>query len=200
MQFGGFLASNLSTEDYIKLVPSIDVLCNQFHTPHDAAFFLSRPMYAHQILVSIYSFVEKYNQFALLYFSASSLFMIKKGKNKSFDIVYGVFIFTFTKMHLFYLQSKYDELKKAEKGNKQQQKNNKYVAACEQVMKPVHESVVSLHPARVWDDLRPQFYATFWSLTMYDLAVPHAAYEREVNKLKAQIREIEENTEMVRNC
>lgn len=97
----------------------------------------------------------------------------------------------------FALQSKYDELKKAEKGNKQQQKNHKYVAACEQVMKPVHESVVSLHPARVWDDLRPQFYATFWSLTMYDLAVPHAAYEREVNKLKAQIREIEENVEMV---
>ncbi len=52
VQFGGFLASNLSTEDYIKRVPSVDVLCNQFHTPHDAAFFLSRPMYAHQILVS----------------------------------------------------------------------------------------------------------------------------------------------------
>lgn len=52
VQFGGFLASNLSTEDYIKRVPSIDVLCNEFHTPHDAAFFLSRPMYAHHISVS----------------------------------------------------------------------------------------------------------------------------------------------------
>uniref|UniRef100_A0A669CVE1 THO complex subunit 2 n=1 Tax=Oreochromis niloticus TaxID=8128 RepID=A0A669CVE1_ORENI len=145
VQFGGFLASNLSTEDYIKRVPSIDILCNQFHTPHDAAFFLSRPMYAHQIL------------------------------------------------------SKYDELKKAEKGNRQQQKVHKYVAACEQVMTPVHEAVVSLHPARVWDDLRPQFYATFWSLTMYDLAVPHAAYEREVNKLKAQIKQIEENPEIPLN-
>uniref|UniRef100_A0A3B3VA06 THO complex subunit 2 n=1 Tax=Poecilia latipinna TaxID=48699 RepID=A0A3B3VA06_9TELE len=146
VQFGGFLASNLSTEDYIKRVPSIDVLCNQFHTPHDAAFFLSRPMYAHQIL-----------------------------------------------------QSKYEELKKAEKGNRQQQKVTKYVAACEQVMTPVHEAVMSLHPARVWDDLRPQFYATFWSLTMYDLAVPHAAYEREVNKLKAQIKAIEENSEIPLN-
>lgn len=97
----------------------------------------------------------------------------------------------------FYTQSKYDELKKAEKGNKQQQKVHKYVAACEQVMAPVHEAVVSLHPPRVWDDLRPQFYATFWSLTMYDLAVPHPAYEREVNKLKAQIRAIEENSEIV---
>lgn len=103
-------------------------------------------------------------------------------------------IYNFFKFHT---QSKYDELKKAEKGNKQQQKVHKYVAACEQVMAPVHEAVVSLHPPRVWDDLRPQFYATFWSLTMYDLAVPHSAYEREVNKLKAQIRAIEENSEIV---
>ncbi|XP_048653701.1 THO complex subunit 2-like [Marmota marmota marmota] len=57
VQFGGFLASNLSTEDYIKRVPSIDVLCNEFHTPHDAAFFLSRPMYAHHISVSTGIFV-----------------------------------------------------------------------------------------------------------------------------------------------
>ncbi|XP_046906412.1 THO complex subunit 2 [Hypomesus transpacificus] len=145
VQFGGFLASNLSTEDYIKRVPSIDILCNQFHTPHDAAFFLSRPMYAHQIL------------------------------------------------------SKYDELKKAEKGNRQQQKVHKYVAACDLVMGPVHEAVVSLHPPRVWDDLRPQFYATFWSLTMYDLAVPNNAYDREVNKLKAQVKAIEENADMPLN-
>ncbi|XP_072520421.1 THO complex subunit 2 isoform X2 [Salminus brasiliensis] len=145
VQFGGFLASNLSTEDYIKRVPSVDILCNQFHTPHDAAFFLSRPMYAHQIL------------------------------------------------------SKYDELKKAEKGNRQQQKVHKYIAACEQVMAPVHEAVVSLHPPKVWDDIRPQFYATFWSLTMYDLAVPHSAYDREVNKLKMQIKAIDENTEMPLN-
>ncbi|XP_062856432.1 THO complex subunit 2 isoform X2 [Trichomycterus rosablanca] len=145
VQFGGFLASNLSTEDYIKRVPSIDVLCNQFHTPHDAAFFLSRPMYAHQIL------------------------------------------------------AKYDELKKADKGNRQQQKVQKYISACEQVMAPVHEAVVSLHLPRVWDDLRPQFYATFWSLTMYDLAVPHAAYGREVNKLKMQMKAIDDNAEMPMN-
>lgn len=67
-------------------------------------------------------------------------------------------------------------------------------------MTPVHEAVMSLHPARVWDDLRPQFYATFWSLTMYDLAVPHSAYDREVNKLKLQMKAIEENPEIVSYC
>ncbi|XP_043560804.1 THO complex subunit 2 isoform X1 [Chiloscyllium plagiosum] len=145
VQFGGFLASNLSTEDYIKRVPSIDVLCNQFHTPHDAAFFLSRPMYAHHI------------------------------------------------------SSKYDELKKAEKGNKQQQKVHKYINACELVMAPVHDAVVSLHPPKVWDDISPQFYATFWSLSMYDLAVPSSSYDREVNKLKVQMKAIDDNQEMPLN-
>nr|XP_033800871.1 THO complex subunit 2 isoform X3 [Geotrypetes seraphini] len=146
VQFGGFLASNLSTEDYIKRVPSIDVLCNEFHTPHDAAFFLSRPMYAHHI------------------------------------------------------SSKYDELKKAEKGNKQQQhKVHKYITSCELVMAPVHEAVISLHPPKVWDDISPQFYATFWSLTMYDLAVPQNSYNREVNKLKIQMKAIDDNLEMPLN-
>ncbi|XP_053129747.1 THO complex subunit 2 isoform X2 [Hemicordylus capensis] len=145
VQFGGFLASNLSTEDYIKRVPSIDVLCNEYHTPHDAAFFLSRPMYAHHI------------------------------------------------------SSKYDELKKAEKGNKQQQKVHKYITSCELVMAPVHDAVISLHLPKVWDDISPQFYATFWSLTMYDLAVPNSSYEREVNKLKVQMKAIDDNQEMPPN-
>ncbi|EPQ11739.1 THO complex subunit 2 [Myotis brandtii] len=145
VQFGGFLASNLSTEDYIKRVPSIDVLCNEFHTPHDAAFFLSRPMYAHHI------------------------------------------------------SSKYDELKKSEKGSKQQHKVHKYIASCEMVMAPVHEAVVSLHVSNVWDDISPRFYATFWSLTTYDLAIPHTSYEREVSKLKVQMKAIDDNQEMPPN-
>lgn len=102
-----------------------------------------------------------------------------------------VFVFT------FYLQSKYDELKKSEKGSKQQHKVHKYITSCEMVMAPVHEAVVSLHVSKVWDDISPQFYATFWSLTMYDLAVPHTSYEREVNKLKVQMKAIDDNQEMV---
>ena len=127
-------------------MPSIDVLCNEFHTPHDAAFFLSRPKYAHHI------------------------------------------------------SSKYDELKKSEKGSKQQHKVHKYITSYEMVMALVHEAVVSLHVSKVWDDISPQFYATFWSLTMYDLAVPHTSYEREVNKLKIQMKAIDDNQEMVGFC
>ncbi|XP_055468107.1 THO complex subunit 2 isoform X3 [Psammomys obesus] len=96
-------------------------------------------------------------------------------------------------------ESKYDELKKSEKGSKQQHKVHKYITSCEMVMAPVHEAVVSLHVSKVWDDISPQFYATFWSLTMYDLAVPHTSYEREVNKLKVQMKAIDDNQEMPPN-
>lgn len=64
-------------------------------------------------------------------------------------------------------------------------------------MAPVHDAVISLHLPKVWDDISPQFYATFWSLTMYDLAVPHSSYDREVNKLKVQMKAIDDNQEMV---
>lgn len=108
------------------------------------------------------------------------------------------FMYGDDKFFLFlFPQSKYDELKKAEKGNKQQHKVHKYITACELVMAPVHEAVISLHPPKVWDDISPQFYATFWSLTMYDLAVPHSSYDREVNKLKVQMKAIDDNQEMV---
>ena len=47
------------------------------------------------------------------------------------------------------------------------------------------EAIRPLHPTKIWDDISPQFLTTFWSLTMYDLFVPEAVYEREIAKLKA---------------
>ncbi|XP_048653062.1 THO complex subunit 2 [Marmota marmota marmota] len=118
------------------------------------------------------------------------------GEQLKAEVRVAIFVYFF---FTFYLQSKYDELKKSEKGSKQQHKVHKYITSCEMVMAPVHEAVVSLHVSKVWDDISPQFYATFWSLTMYDLAVPHTSYEREVNKLKVQMKAIDDNQEMPPN-
>lgn len=52
VQFGGFLASQLSAEEYESHLPSLDVLGQTYHLTPDAAFFLSRPMFVHQIDVS----------------------------------------------------------------------------------------------------------------------------------------------------
>jgi len=49
VQFGNFLSIQLGTEEYNKRFPSIEILTSKYHTPPDAAFFLTKPMYAHQI-------------------------------------------------------------------------------------------------------------------------------------------------------
>lgn len=45
--------------------------------------------------------------------------------------------------------------------------------------------------------LRPQFYITFWSLSMYDLYVPTAAYDKQRQVQQNQINAIEDNRDMV---
>ena len=51
-----------------------------------------------------------------------------------------------------------------------------------------------------WDDLTPQLYVTFWSLSMADLQVPSAAYAKQINQLRLQMVTIEENNELVSVC
>lgn len=63
-------------------------------------------------------------------------------------------------------------------------------------MGPVCEAVRPLCVSRVWDDLSPQFFATFWSLTMYDLSVPSAAYEREKMRLKVAMQQANDNRDL----
>ncbi|XP_046643816.1 THO complex subunit 2-like isoform X8 [Daphnia pulicaria] len=97
------------------------------------------------------------------------------------------------------INSKYDELRRAEKNSKNllpAQKTQKYLEAVRLVMTPICESVRPLCAARVWEDLSPQFFATFWSLTVYDLSVPNAAYEREVQRLKVAIQQTNENRDL----
>ncbi|XP_064608579.1 THO complex subunit 2-like isoform X2 [Liolophura sinensis] len=145
VQFGSFLSMQLSTEEFVKRLPSIDILVSTFNVPPDAAFFLSRSLYTHGIA------------------------------------------------------TKFDELKKIDKSNKQtssQQKLQRYLEAVESVMSPVVELVRPLHTPKVWDDLSPQFYVTFWSLSMYDLCPPSTMYEKQLQQLKSQIDAIEDNREL----
>ncbi|XP_076446186.1 THO complex subunit 2-like [Babylonia areolata] len=49
VQFGSFLSMQLSTEEFVKRLPPIDVLISTYHVPQDAAFFLARTQYNHSI-------------------------------------------------------------------------------------------------------------------------------------------------------
>ena len=52
VQFGGFLSSHLSPEEYSKRVPSLDTLVQEYRITGDVVFFLYRPKIMSTIGVS----------------------------------------------------------------------------------------------------------------------------------------------------
>ncbi|XP_055591572.1 THO complex subunit 2 isoform X2 [Uranotaenia lowii] len=49
VQFGTFLGSNYSVEEYVERLPSIHNMLQEYHIHSDVAFFLARPMFSHAI-------------------------------------------------------------------------------------------------------------------------------------------------------
>ena len=60
------------------------------------------------------------------------------------------------------------------------------------------EAARQLHPAKVWEDMSPKLYTTFWSLCLYDLYVPTGRYEDEIRKAHEAIKELEDKIDIVR--
>ncbi|XP_052205277.1 THO complex subunit 2 isoform X2 [Diospyros lotus] len=54
------------------------------------------------------------------------------------------------------------------------------------------ETVRTMLPAKAWNSLSPDLYATFWGLTLYDLYVPRSRYESEMTKQHAALKALEE--------
>ncbi|CAD7086049.1 unnamed protein product [Hermetia illucens] len=49
VQFGTFLGSTYSVDEYVERLPSIHSMLQEYHIHSDVAFFLARPMFSHQI-------------------------------------------------------------------------------------------------------------------------------------------------------
>lgn len=82
---------------------------------------------------------------------------------------------------------KYDDERRKSKTHKKNtpgQLQQCYAAASAFVLDPIVDVIKNYLPAKTWDDISPQFFVTFWSLTVYDLFVPNEAYAREVNRIK----------------
>eukprot|EP01103_Thecamoeba_quadrilineata_P015330 TRINITY_DN480_c0_g2_i3.p1 TRINITY_DN480_c0_g2~~TRINITY_DN480_c0_g2_i3.p1 ORF type:complete len:1658 (-),score=455.84 TRINITY_DN480_c0_g2_i3:20-4993(-) len=83
----------------------------------------------------------------------------------------------------------YDDLKITEV----QKKDNP--EAMEVEIKPERslvEAVRSIQPPSVWAGFSPELYIAFWSLTLYDIHVPHERYQSEIQKQKQLITSIDE--------
>ncbi|KAI9168848.1 hypothetical protein LWI28_002735 [Acer negundo] len=54
------------------------------------------------------------------------------------------------------------------------------------------DTVKTMLPAKAWNSLSPDLYATFWGLTLYDLYVPRNRYESEIAKQHTALKALEE--------
>ena len=80
-QFGGFLSTNLNQEEYTKQVPKIETLIEQYGTPWDVAFFISRQMYNHQIIHHYDGKFRKIRKINIFFKKKTCLKMIVFSKN-----------------------------------------------------------------------------------------------------------------------
>ena len=72
-----------------------------------------------------------------------------------------------------------------------------YHSAWYSVLDPVVEAARQLHTPKVWEDMSPKLYTTFWVLSLYDLYVPTARYEDEVRKAREAIKDVDDKSDMV---
>ena len=56
VQFGTFLGSSYSIDEYMERLPSIHDMLQVYHIHTEVAFFLARPIFAHQISVCVVRF------------------------------------------------------------------------------------------------------------------------------------------------
>ncbi|XP_028517932.1 THO complex subunit 2 isoform X2 [Exaiptasia diaphana] len=145
VQFGGFLASQMTADEYENHLPSLKDLGQKYHLTPEVAFYLSRPMFQHQIELKF----------------ESSKASVKSDKALSQKVIY-----------------------------------QHYTDAVNNVMEPIVQSARLLQTAKVWNNISPQLYVTFWTLSMYDVHVPVERYEAEIQRFKAQIIQLEDNKEM----
>ena len=97
------------------------------------------------------------------------------------------------------INTKFDELRKTDslwKKRTDAEKQAKHAEAAQIVMAPITQAVIPHFTARVWEDMSAGFCTTFWSLTMYDLHVPEALYEKEIKKLKEAPAKLIENKDL----
>lgn len=160
VQYGSFLSSNLSMDDYIGGLPSLDQLIQEYYLSSDVAFFLIRSMITYKINTKAEEIVRTE----------------AKSQNKSSG-------------------------KESDKQQQQEQKEQKskarlqaFAEAWESEFDKTVESMDKVLNKKLWEDISPRFFVTFWSLTTYDLEVPKISYDKEIDRLRQQIKATEDRS------
>ncbi|XP_047126503.1 THO complex subunit 2 isoform X2 [Hydra vulgaris] len=79
---------------------------------------------------------------------------------------------------------------------KQQELEKSFCETCDNIFRPVVASALPLQTNKIWGNLSPLLYVTFWSMTMYDLNAPKSRYDDEISKLETAITEVDASKEI----
>lgn len=104
-------------------------------------------------------------------------------------------------MYAHHINSKFDELRRMDRITKSAEKPSKtqrYLESIDVVMQPVIDLVRTLHQPKIWEDMSPLFYTTFWTLSMNDCFVPTNAYEKQRSSLKQKLNALDDNTDLTK--
>ncbi|ROW09787.1 hypothetical protein VMCG_02292 [Cytospora schulzeri] len=58
------------------------------------------------------------------------------------------------------------------------------------VLQPVVDTIQDMLPSATWQYISPEFYVTFWSLSLGDLHVPNSSYEAEHDRLNKEAEDV----------
>lgn len=59
-------------------------------------------------------------------------------------------------------------------------------------LRDVIEQVQQIHPPHVWNGISPEFYTTFWQLSLYDLQFPAQEYQKAISETRGLLKFAEE--------
>jgi THO complex subunit 2 len=59
-------------------------------------------------------------------------------------------------------------------------------------LRDVIEQVQQIHPPHVWNGISPEFYTTFWQLSLYDLQFPTQEYQKAISETRSLLKFAEE--------
>ncbi|ORX63643.1 hypothetical protein BCR32DRAFT_287619, partial [Anaeromyces robustus] len=175
IQYAEFLMANIDKHNYSKYIPSIKELCNNYYIDPETAFYIIRP--------KLNYLMRKAEQRE----SSNSIIVNNNTENSNSERVEKT-------EKLIENSNSMDIDEKPSESMEIDNNNNNNIETLNiwhKGLLTTIEEVSSILPNNVWDGISPQFYVTFWQLSLYDIYIPQSRYQEQIKKEKQIIHNLE---------
>ena len=115
---------------------------------------------------------------------------------KEYGTPWDVAFFISRQMYNHQIKNQYEKSVSEQNPDSVDAKKEIFIDCADKILLPIASTVESMHTENVWQDIDPNFYTAFWTMTMYDIATPNDSYAKEIKKVKNQISQLENNSEL----